>query len=57
MRSLCILSWWLDQLLHFAHQKVGKKTWETPIPILSVGLGALMFTFVKKGGWRGMDRS
>jgi hypothetical protein len=41
------LSWWLDQLLHFAHQKVGKNTWETPIQMLSVGLGASMFTFVK----------
>jgi hypothetical protein len=47
MRSSCILSWWLDQLSHFEHQKVGKKTWETTIQMLSVGLGASMFTFVK----------
>jgi hypothetical protein len=47
MRSSCILSWWLDQLLHFAHQKVGKNKCETPIQMLSVGLGASMFTFLK----------
>jgi hypothetical protein len=47
MRLSCILSWWLDQLLHFAHQKVGKNMCETLIQILSVGLGASMFTFVR----------
>jgi hypothetical protein len=47
MRSSWILSCWLDQLSHFDHQKVGKNTSEIPIKMLSVGLGASMFTFLK----------
>jgi hypothetical protein len=47
MRSSWSLSWWLDQLSHFEHQKVGKNTCEVPIQILYVGLGASIFTFMK----------
>jgi hypothetical protein len=38
---------WLDQLSHFEHQKVGNNTYEVLIHMLSVGLGASIFTFVK----------
>jgi hypothetical protein len=47
LRSSWSLPWWIDQLSHFAHQKVGKNTCELPIQMFSVGLGASMFTFVK----------
>jgi hypothetical protein len=33
---------------HFEHQKVGKNMCEVPIQMLFVGVGASMFTFVKK---------
>jgi hypothetical protein len=47
MHSSWSLSWWLDQLLYFDHQKGGKNTCEIPMQNLSVGLGASIFTFVK----------
>jgi hypothetical protein len=47
MHSSWSLSCWLDQLSHFEHQKVGKNTYGVLIQMLSVGLGASIFTFLK----------
>jgi hypothetical protein len=62
MRLSLSLSLWLDQLSHFGHQKVGKNTCEVLIQMLSVGLGASIFTFVKTcveryGPYLMLDRS